>query len=165
MTISRFAPAVAALTLALLTPLTFAQYVWTDEKGVRQFSDTPPPATVPQHRILKQPAAAAQREPAAAAATAGAPASAKTPLSTAERNADFNKRRMEQAELEKKTAQEAERKAVQAKNCERIRDFSRQLQSGERIARVDSNGERAFLSDDQRAKELREAQRMLGDCK
>lgn len=32
-----------------------AQYAWLDARGVRQFSDRPPPPSVPDHRILKAP--------------------------------------------------------------------------------------------------------------
>lgn len=172
MTIFRFAPIAAALALplalALAAPLSFAQYVWTDEKGVKQFSDMPPPANVPQQRILKQPAAAMQREPAATAGardTATESAASKAPLTTADRNAEFNKRRMAQAEQEKKAAQQAERQAAIEKNCARARDYSRLLQSGQHIASTDRNGERSIMSDEQRAHELGEAQRILGDCK
>ena len=172
MTSFRFAPIAAALLLAAFAPLAFAQYVWTDDKGVKQFSDMPPPPNVPKNRILKQPAdkvaPAPTPEQAAAAATqnsASAPAAAKGPATTAERNADFNKRRMEQAEKDKKAAQEAEKQATLAKNCERARSYSRTLQSGQRIVSTNSNGERTFMSDEQREKEMRDAQRILGDCK
>ena len=171
MTIIRFAPTVAALTLALLAPCALAQYVWTDDKGVKQFSDMPPPSNVPKSRILKQPAAKAPVDPeqtaapAASAQGSASAAAAKGPMTTAERNADFNKRRMEQAEKEKKTGQESEKQAALAKNCERARNYSRTLQSGQRIANTDGNGERTFMSDEQREKELRDAQRILGDCK
>jgi hypothetical protein len=172
MTIFRFAPIVAALTLAAFAPLSFAQYVWTDDKGGKQFSDMPPPPNIPKNRILKQPGAKAptEQEPttapsASAPNSASAPAAAKGPMTTAERNADFNKRRMEQAEKEKKTAQETEKQAALAKNCERARAYSRTLESGQRIANTDSSGERNFMSDEQRGKELRDTQRVLGDCK
>lgn len=173
MTIPRFAPAVTALALALQAPLSFAQYVWTDEKGVKQFSDMPPPSSVPKNRILKQPASSnAAVEPtsgaalsAAAQSSASAAETSKGPLTTAERNADFNKRRLEQAEKEKKAAQEAEKKAAMAKNCERARNYRSTLESGQRIANTDKNGERSFMSDEQRAQELRDTQRILGDCK
>ena len=32
-----------------------AQYVWLNDKGVKQYSDMPPPAAVPNQRILKSP--------------------------------------------------------------------------------------------------------------
>lgn len=167
MTISRFAPAVTALALALLAPLSFAQYVWTDEKGVKQFSDMPPPSNVPKSRILKQPASNAAAEPGGGAAqpSASAADASKGQPTTAERNAEFNKRRLEQVEKEKKAVQEAEKKAALAKNCERARNYRSTLESGQRIANTDKNGERSFMSDEQRAQELRDTQRILADCR
>jgi hypothetical protein len=165
-----FATAIALLTLGFSSGA-FAQYVWLDEKGVKQYSDMPPPASVPQKRILKAPGLsshAATSTPAESAATAPPGEDAakdKTPLTTAEKNADFNKRRTEQAEKEKKSAEEAQRVAENAKRCEQARSYQRALQSGTRIARTDNNGERSFLDDEQRASEAREAQRILDACK
>ena len=52
--------AACALLAALAAPA-LAQYVWLDEKGVKQYSDMPPPASVPTNRILKQPGGSATR--------------------------------------------------------------------------------------------------------
>ena len=95
------------------------------------------------------------------------PSSAKkqAPLTTAEKNAEFNKRKMEQAELDKKAAEQEKLAADKAKNCERARAYHRALDSGERLARMDGNGERYFLNEQQRAQELRETKRMLDECK
>ena len=71
-----------------------AQYVWVDDKGVKQFSDMPPPASVLKNRILKQPAATHAAPSAdkngpllvdAQAETAKSPA----PMTSAEKNTDF----------------------------------------------------------------------------
>ncbi|HYD95738.1 MAG TPA: DUF4124 domain-containing protein [Noviherbaspirillum sp.] len=146
-----------------------AQYVWLDEKGTRQYSDMPPPPSVPASRILKQPGkAVAPASGPAAGSSDGKPASAPAPageMSIAEKNAEFKKRRMEQAEKEKKAAEEARLAAEKAKNCERARDYQRVLDAGERVARIDKNGERAFLTDEQRAQESRDARRVLEGCK
>lgn len=161
----------ATLAVALLalhtTSTALAQYVWTDEKGVKQFSDMPPPPSVPANRILKQPrgtpsATSESNAQETAAATAAAPQPA---MSIAEKNAEFRKRKAEQVENEKKAADEARLAAEKSKNCERARDYLRALESGERISRTDRNGERSFLTDEQREKETREAQRAAQDCK
>lgn len=139
-----------------------AQYVWLDEKGVKQFSDMAPPSSIPASRILKQPGGSSM--PAAAPAEAAA-AEAKPQMTTAEKNADFRKRQNERAEKEKKAAEEAKIASEKARNCERVQEYHRALESGERISRTDKNGERSFLSDEQRAKEVRESRRMLDECK
>lgn len=153
-----------ALSAVFSSSIASAQYIWLDEKGTKQFSDMPPPPSVPPSRILKQPAG----RPAALSQDSGE-AKPAAPMSTeptiAEKNAEFRKRKAEQAEKEKKAAEEAQRAADNAKNCERARDYQRLLDSGERIARTDKNGERSFLSDEQRAQESQENKRKLADCK
>jgi hypothetical protein len=170
--------AITALLAMGLTTAAFAQYVWLDEKGTKQFSDVPPPPSVPKKRILKAPGAQPQALSTQASDVASednnvgsAPASnaaaAKTPaqLTTAERNVDFQKRKIEQAEKEKKAGEEAARKKEQAANCERARDYQRTLDSGIRITQVDKSGERVFMTDEQRAQATKEAKRALADCK
>ena len=157
---------IAALSFATAA---LAQYVWVDDKGTKQFSDTPPPASVPKARILRQPSAmqstsAADKNTASADAPAESVKSA-APMTSAEKNTDFLKRRNEQAEKDKKAADEAKRKADNAQNCERARSYAQGLESGQRMARTDKNGERAFLSDEERAGELQNAKRIISDCK
>ncbi|GAB3551127.1 hypothetical protein GCM10027343_35020 [Noviherbaspirillum agri] len=150
-----------AVVIALaLSGTAFAQYVWLDEKGVKQYSDMPPPASVPANRILKQRGVAAI--PSHESETA---APAKADLTLAEKEAEFRKRRAEQAEKDKKVAEQSKYEADKAKHCERAREYNRALESGQRIARTDKNGERAFLTDEQRAQELRDSRRALEDCK
>jgi hypothetical protein len=138
-----------------------AQYVWLDEKGVKQFSDMPPPSSIPASRILKQPGVSM---PAAAPVASSSP-EAKPQVTTAEKNAEFRKRQTERAEKEKKAAEEAKVASEKARNCERAQEYHRALESGERISRTDKNGERSFLSDEQRAREVRESRRVLDECK
>jgi len=50
------------------------------------------------------------------------------------------------------------------RNCDRRHEYKRVLESGGRIAQMNKNGEREFLTDEQRAREMRETQRALADC-
>jgi hypothetical protein len=167
----RFVPTALGLAFCLLASGAFAQYVWLDEKGVKQFSDMPPPAGVPQSRILKQPTGIKPKtglennDQSSDNTTKPAAAQQKSSMTTAEQNAEFRKRRADQAEKEKKAADEATRQAEKAKNCERAQNYQRGLESGERISYTDKNGERAYMSDEQRERELQEAHRILADCK
>lgn len=164
--------AVALLGASGFTSTVLAQFIWVDEKGVRQYSDMPPPASVPLKRILKQPGspsptlatlpAEAPKDDSPAVLPAG---KENLPLTTAEKNADFQRRKAEQAEKDKKAAEESQRAADKAKHCEQANAYQRALQSGERLARTDKNGERYFLSDEQRAKESQETKRVLDACK
>jgi hypothetical protein len=159
-----------ALAALLISASSQAQYVWLDEKGSKQFSDMPPPVTVPKNRILKTPLKAAQN-PASAEASAASSAvpsveeKLQKPVTTASKNEDFMKRKADQEEKEKKAAAEKQAAADKAKNCERARSYQQSLEAGVRIANTDKNGERNFLSDEQRAKELADVKQALAECK
>jgi hypothetical protein len=166
---ARCLPLLLALgALSALPALSHAQYMWVNEKGLKQLSDQPPPPSVPQSRILKQPRGhgappAAPAEEAAAAADA-ADAKVKRPPTLAERNTDFAKRKAESQAAEQKAAQEAARKADQAANCDSARSNQAALDSGARMSEFDKSGQRVFLSDEQRAERSRRNQKILADC-
>ena len=163
------------LLLTLVAGSALAQFAWIDANGTRQYSDRPPPASIPKNKILKEPSIelrnprAADVEAAPAQATTSvakdAAATPKGPQTTAEKNADYIKRKTEQADKDKKSADEAKDAADKAKNCERAQAYNRSLQSGERISSTDKNGEKSFISDDKRAQEVRDTQRVLESCK
>lgn len=153
-----------------------AQYIWLNEKGVKQYSDMPPPPSVPNNKILKKPgglttpAPVSGTEPNSASkddATGDAKGAEKPrqPLTSAEKNAEFQKRKMEQAEKDKKAAEQQQQAAEKAKNCERAQAYQRSLESGERLARTDKNGERYFLNDQQRSQEMQDNKRLIDTCK
>lgn len=151
-----------------------AQYMWVDEKGLKQLSDQPPPVSVPQNRILKQPrqqgTAQQQQQPPAEGDAGGADAAtapaakARPQLTLAERNADYNKRRADSQAAEQKSAQEAEKSTIQAKNCELTRASQRTLDDGVRISSYDKSGQRIILDDAQRAERSKRNQQILADC-
>lgn len=147
----------------------FAQYVWLDDHGVKQFSDGPPPASVPQNRILKQPhAPAANYSPASKDSDKPVDASAdsapKGPPTQADKEADYKKRHEEQAAKQKKADEEAKKAQDKSDSCARAKSYYDSLQSGMRISTTDANGQRSYLSDDDRAKEVARAQDMLNSC-
>ena len=143
-----------------------AQWVWLDEHGVKQFTDVAPPASVPQNRILKQPHGAPTQKPSDAPdktgdAATGTDKAATEPKTTAEKEADYKKRKLEQAEKDKKAAEEAKRKQSNEENCARTKSYLQSLKSGERIKSTDNNGERSYLSDDDRIKEEARAEEAI----
>lgn len=159
-----------ALATALIacTSLAQAQWVWVNEKGVKQLSDQPPPPGTPSNRILKAPRGAAPpdlRKELAAPPTNGEDAAqtdapeAKVPPpkpTLAERNVDFNKRQKEAAEKSAKEAEEAQRASEKAKYCAAAKDNLAMLESGMRVSEMGPNGERNFMSDDTRAKQIQD---------
>ena len=77
------------------------------------------------------------------------------------------RKRQEEAEKERekqaKAGQEAQEKR---ENCTRAQDALRSLESGQRVARTDSKGERYFLDDAQTAQETARARQSVQEwCK
>lgn len=166
----RFVLAGAIMLLAQLAPqFAHAQYSWIDANGSRVFSDRPPPPGTPPSRILKAPhrtdAALDDAAPAAATDVASTPADKPKPPSLADREADFRKRQAERAEDEKKAKDAAARQAAQQEICANARQEEAQLASGVRIAEVAANGERGYVSDEERARRLARARQALAGCR
>lgn len=144
---------------AQLTP-----YVWVDENGIKQFSDQPPPASVPKSRIIKFPGKSADNQDATSDANGDAPKAAKQPDGVADKELAYKKRREEIAVKEKKAEDDAKAAAAKTDNCKRMRDYKASLDSGQRIAETDVNGNRSYLSDDKRAQQLTTLDQNLADC-
>jgi hypothetical protein len=162
---------IRSLACALLfgiSSLAMAQYIWIDDKGVKQLSDRPPPPEVPAKRILKAPGKPlfnpnAPAEPETAPA-AEAP-TAKPAPTLAERNADFNRRKTEATAAEKKAADEAQRNADIAANCDAARKNQLALDQGIRMSTYDKNGERTAMGDAEREEMRKKTQKVLSGCK
>jgi hypothetical protein len=163
--------------LALTSLLAHAQYSWVDDKGMRVYSDRPPPPGTPAARILKtprglEPAAAAPASstaPAAPAVNQEGPAAAKSaakpaapPSPTlAERDADFRKRI---AERDKEEQEEAKRRSAQLADCSAARYAQQQLTTARRLARNDGQGNPQVMSDEDRTREMAKVQGRLANC-
>lgn len=161
--------AILLSALSIISLNASAQYLWLDENGTKQYSDMAPPITIPKERILKIPVVKKTDpvEPvksASASASAAASAHASGPMTTAEKETDFQKRKIEQAEVDKKNAEEQKQAADKKRNCEKIKTYQQALDSGQRITRLNKNGERGYLDDEQRAKEAQENKAALSDC-
>jgi len=156
-----FALALAASSAAL------AQYAWIDKEGRRVFSDQPPPADVPASNVLSQP----RRGDAVVRAEAEAPeAPASSPVVSVPAGVDqaleAKKKQAEAEEAAKQKAEEQRQAAARADNCQRAKTAKATLDSGMRLARVNSNGEHEILDDDQRAAETSRLQKIIAsECK
>ncbi|MYM22591.1 DUF4124 domain-containing protein [Duganella sp. FT135W] len=151
--------------LLVAAPLAMAQYMWIDDKGIKQFSDRPPPPNIPEKRILKAPGKPLFNPNATEPEPAAETQAAKAAPTLAERNADFNKRRSEAADVAKQTAANAQRKADEAANCNAARQHQQALDQGLRLSSYDKNGERGYMNDDQREELRKNTQKVLADCK
>ena len=160
----------ALALLALFASLSAqAQWQWMDSTGRKVFSDTAPPASVPEKSILKRPGAApiAVAAPAKATDTPKAEPAKADALkpSGVDAQLEARKKEAEEAEAAKKKA-EADRIAkARADSCLRAQQNRAALQSGQRIATVNAQGEREFMNDERRASELRRLEGIVRtDC-
>lgn len=165
--IKRLAGAVALLLTAGLAQ---AQYVWVDDKGVRHFSDQPPPASTPASKILKAPGKPSvsellQEKPAEPAPDKPATAQQAHKPTLAERDAEYRKRAQERAKSEAKEAEEARHKKAQAENCDSARRYKALLDTGIRIADTDGHGERRYISEEERAQRAARADKVIEGCR
>jgi len=142
-------------------------YRWVDEKGKVHYTDTPPPANIKNRRTLKPAARAPAPPPAAPADSAaaagldakGKPADSGTAPPPLDKEQSFRKRRQEKEEAQKKAEQEQQEKKDKAAACERAKGALRSLEDGGRVVKYDAAGERSFLGDDERRREIAAARR------
>jgi hypothetical protein len=131
------------------------QYKWVDANGRVQYGDTPPPGV--QATPLKPP-------PGGASAPAAAPKMDATKDLSPE--AAFRKRQQERQEAQEKAAKDRTDAEAKRVNCEQSQASLRTLQSGQRISTTNAAGERVFIDDEERAKEIERTQRAVNDwCK
>lgn len=141
-----------------------AQWKWRDGRGQITVSDTPPPRDIPSKDILQQPELAVRKPvappPAASAASAVAAKPAVDPA------LEERKRLAEQEQATRAKGEEQKAAAARQDNCQRAREQLATLDSGQRIARVKTNGEREYLDDATRAQESQRARQIISsDCR
>ncbi|KRB99039.1 hypothetical protein ASE11_10775 [Hydrogenophaga sp. Root209] len=145
-----------------------AQWQWVDGTGRKVFSDTPPPASIPDKNILKKPGMTAApivvAEPAPSTAPAATPPAAPQ-IPARDTELEAKKKQAEQAEEAKKKA-ELERVAkVRAESCERARKAKITMESGVRLATTNAKGEREIMDDKAKAAESRRMDGIIrSDC-
>ena len=155
--------------LASSAALAQAKYVWINAQGVKQFSDTPPPGDIPEKNILKSPRRTAPAKTSGDAPSDSAPGDAASPdgakpaSSLADKEADFKKRKAEQAEKDKKAADAAHNAQVKAENCAHAKEYLATLNSGMRMRTVAPDGQQSVMDDAQHAQETQRAQQAVND--
>ncbi|MFZ6817750.1 DUF4124 domain-containing protein [Undibacterium sp. Ji22W] len=145
-----------------------AQYIWLNEKGVKQYSDTPPPRSVPRDKIIKTPFGNPRGQDKNAAQSNDANKSTEgkleKPVTTASKNEDFNKRKIAREEADKKADSERQNAENKTKNCERAKSYKQSLDEGLLIMTRDKNGERSPIDEAQRSKEMADVKKILSEC-
>lgn len=149
--------AAMVLALAACTASVQAQvYKWVDKDGKVQYSDQAPPPdaakSVSQKVISISSSPAAQSDKAAEKAP--------------DKVKDFEKRRSQSAEQQKKGDEASKLAQRKQESCDDARANLKGLEAGGRISKTDANGERYFLDDDQRQQEIARTQGVVAEsCK
>ena len=152
--------AAGLLALAAIGAHAQTLWKWRDAAGQLHISDTAPPPGTPARNIISGPGglppvamtpkAASDAEAPQAAASAGESALDKKKKAAEKQKAD--------AEKAEHDAVEARNAAIRKDNCAHAQSSLQELQSGQRVARMNANGEREFLDDAQRAAETKRVQ-------
>jgi len=130
------------LILLLLSPLVLGQvYTWRDANGKTVYSDTPPTGKV-EARKLKQQVPAGDSNDAAAR------------KNLAEKEMGFRKRQAEASETATKEEKSKAETEQRRENCIQAKARLQSLEAGERIAKTNEKGERIYMDDETRAKEI-----------
>ena len=149
-----------AMAILLATATVAAQvYKWVDKDGKVQYTDTPPPASATKTEAKKLDAAPV-------AAPVAAPAASATGKSLADRAKDFDKRKAEDAEKQKKAETEQKNADIKAANCKDAKANLAALESGRPMVRTSDAGEREVMSDEARQADIAKARKAAEEsCK
>jgi len=149
---------IAAMVLALAACAASVQaqvFKWVDKDGKVQYSDQPPPPDASKSALQKVISTSTPDAPSGKAAE-------KAP----DKGKEFEKRRSESAEKQKKGDEAAKLGRQKQESCDDARANLKSLEAGGRLSKADASGERYFLDDDQRQKEIARAQDVMADsCK
>jgi hypothetical protein len=149
-----------------------AQWKWRDGRGQLQYSDMPPPMGTPEEDILQKPPVPVVPRPVLPLPNSSTPAAPVTPSPGGASGAaaapplvdpvlEARRKQLEQQEAAKRKADEALAAQQRARNCERAVAQLRTLDSGQRISRINAQGEREFLDDPTRAQEANLARQQI----
>lgn len=162
------------LVLGLLPLGVNAQWAWTDKDGRRVFSDRAPPSDVPDKHIFKRPGRPSSPitqesgavPDAGEAATKAPSGSLGVKVSGVDKELAERKKKDDQAQAAQRKADEDRISKAKADNCQRARQAQKGLESGIRLSRINSQGEREILDDAARAAEAKRVQSVVdSDCK
>lgn len=141
------------LAAVLLCPILAAEaqiYRWQDENNKTIISDRPPSGNARNQKKIE-----AEKPPEGDAGK-----------TLADRDMEFRKRQKTARDNTEKAEKEQRASAEKQENCEVARRALKVLESGERVATRDSNGERVFMDDAQRAQEVARTRQVVQEsCK
>ena len=150
-------PAALMLALMLTLPATAQIYSWTDKEGRVHYADLPPPTG--EVKVLRGPARAAT-ERAADESVNGA--TAQTPDRDLDPETALRERAAAAGDAAAGATANEAREAERQRFCTQARGQLVALQSGQRIARMNADGEREFLDDAARSEEIARLEQQIG---
>ena len=150
------------LVISLAAPSAHAQWAWRDSRGTRQYSVIPPPPSVPEHRIVRQPGATAAPE-TPDSKLADTPAESSTPA-WFEQNAEFMKRREQRREQDKKAQEQKLAAEKKRKDCTVARENLRIIESSRPLRQASDKGGSELMRRNQREAEAAKIREFLKDC-
>jgi hypothetical protein len=167
-----------SLALISVSSLATAQWQWKDKDGRLVFSDRHPPPEVMEKDIIKRPVGRAQlsaakdssKEASQEAANAEAEGTA-SPTAPAlpggvDKDLEAKKKQAADAEAAKKKAEEERVAKARIENCARAKQAMSNLESGMRISRTNTVGEREVMDDSARNAERSRIQTIIGsECR
>jgi len=133
-------------------------YKWIDKDGHVKYGDTPPPG-VNATPLGPPPPPVGGSSPTSAAGTTAS----KAPLTPAQQELEFRRRIKEAQEAAAKADKERQVAEDKKQNCANAQEALRTLESGQRIMRTDTNGERYYVSDQQRASDEARARQAVSE--
>lgn len=161
---ARCLPAVAAALLLVAPAAAQQMYKYIGPDGRVQYSDRPPLSGQKVEKITGSRISSVGPGGAIGAGSDGARTNA--PKTPAEQEQAFRQRRVEAEEKAKKEEKLAQETRAKEESCAGARRELAGLQSGGRVARLNEQGERIFLEDDQIQQEIARIQREIAvGCK
>jgi Domain of unknown function (DUF4124) len=136
--------------LFLAAPAQAQLYKWVDANGRVQYSDRKPTDAKQQPQEVRNTVSSVGSQPSVAGGK-----------SAAELDKDFQKRRQDQTDAQQKQQQAAAEQKQNSDACEAARRNLAGLNSGQRIARFNQQGEKSYLDDTQRTQETERAQQQV----
>ena len=141
--------------LFLAAPAQAQLYKWVDANGRVQYSDRKPTDAKQQSQEVKNTVSSVGSQPSVAGGK-----------SAADLDKDFQKRRQDQTEAQQKQQQAAAEQKQNTDACDAARRNLAALNSGQRIARFNQQGEKSYLEDADRVRETERAQQQVqNSCK
>ncbi len=148
-----------AFALTFAATASAQQFKWVDKDGRVRYSDVPPPG-VKATPLRPPPGPVSVPSPSKPAAAGKKDEKPLTPEEA------FQKRQKDQQEAAAKAEKERADSEAKKTNCDGARQNLSQLESGQRMSTMSPTGERGYMDDSQRAKEIDRARKAVADwCK